>query len=215
MLRATKVSISVPFSSGPHARLVTGRRCAARELTFQSPSHRGRTRGATPLRYTGSVTVFQSPSHRGRTRGVATEPRHAVADFSPLLIGAARAASDADAVPAAPDSYFSPLLIGGRTRGDVRQRRTAQRFLAFQSPSHRGRTRGGTAGLAAADRANFSPLLIGAARAADGSSQDRVVTQFQSPSHRGAARAARPDGPRSAISLAISVPFSSGRRARR
>ena len=90
------------------------------------------------------------------------------------------------------------------------------KIFLFQSPSHRGAARGKLREIATErEPIDFSPLLIGEPRAADARpAVRRRENAFQSPSHRGAARGDARWPPRS-VACRISVPFSSGSRARR
>ena len=135
--------ISVPFSSGPHARR---QRIDAHSATvnisvpFSSGPHARPTCSSDPAH---SLMLFQSPSHRGRTRGAGRSCYPAMSgssNFSPLLIGAARAAGCRGSWGAG-RPYFSPLLIGA-ARAATYGRVCQQSVTLFQSPSHRGRTRG-------------------------------------------------------------------------
>src|ERR1035441_2095047 len=110
--------------------------------------------------------VFQSPSHRGPRARLANAIDQMLGGgerFSPLLIGG-RARGDYPANPYRRVLVsFSPLLIGGRARGPIQ---------------HHGELQ---------QRHSFSPLLIGGRARGSNSRKASAdsASKFQSPSHRG------------------------------
>src|SRR5205823_18294 len=105
------------------------------------PSSSGRRARQKPFGFSRNVNIFQSPLHRGAARGSGPLTGGAVAShFSPLFIGAPRAAE------------FPGFVVLSRQ--------------AFQSPLHRGAARGALPRLFAYSNRYFSPLFIGAPRAA-------------------------------------------------